>query len=199
MPRLSRPRGMSSRSLAEESPDRHLTARALPPASVGWLHRLRGSYIATMDGLSRATGLLAGLLLAVSILTICDMVFVRYILNESTYWQTEFVVYAITAATLMGSPYVLLTGGHVGVTLLPDAVGGAAGRFISLLGQIAGFGFCALLAYSGWYYFLETFNNGWTSDTIWAIRLWIPVSAMPIGLTILTLQYIAEMLRPKRD
>jgi TRAP-type C4-dicarboxylate transport system permease small subunit len=163
------------------------------------LQRLRDCYIATIDWLSRATGMIAALLLAISILVISEMIFVRYILNESTYWQTEFVVYSITATTLVGSPYVLLTNGHVAVTLFPDAIGGRGGRLIQFFGQIAGFCFSALLAYSGWYYFLETYINGWTSDTIWAIHMWIPVSAMPLGLTLLTLQYLAEMVRPRHE
>ena len=47
------------------------------------------------------------------------MVVMRYILNESTVWQTEFTTYSIVGATLIGSPYVLLRRGHVNVDLLP--------------------------------------------------------------------------------
>ena len=161
--------------------------------------RVRDAYIEIMDRLSRVAGICAAALLVISILVVCDMIVVRYILNQSTVWQTEFVVYAITAATLIGSPYVLLTNGHVAVTLLPEALGGTAGRLIRLAGSLAALGFCALLAYSGWYYFLEAFNKGWTSDTVWAVRMWIPVSALPVGMTLLSLQYLAEILRPDRE
>ncbi len=47
------------------------------------------------------------------------MVFVRYVLNHSTIWQTDLITYCITAATFIGSPYVLLTRGHVNVNVLP--------------------------------------------------------------------------------
>lgn len=47
------------------------------------------------------------------------MVVVRYVLGTSTIWQNEFVTFAVVAATLFGSPYVLLTKGHVNVDLLP--------------------------------------------------------------------------------
>ncbi|HLA21108.1 MAG TPA: hypothetical protein VJZ74_06585, partial [Pseudolabrys sp.] len=32
------------------------------------------------------------------------------------------------------------------------------------------------------------------SDTMWRARLWIPYSAMPVGLGILTLQYVADLI-----
>ena len=50
---------------------------------------------------------------------VCQMVFVRYVLNQTTIWQTDFVTYSLVAATFIGSPYVLLTRGHVNVDVLP--------------------------------------------------------------------------------
>jgi TRAP-type C4-dicarboxylate transport system permease small subunit len=48
-------------------------------------------------------------------LVTCQQVFMRYVLNASTVWQTEFVTYSIVAATFLGSPYVLMRRGHVNV------------------------------------------------------------------------------------
>jgi TRAP-type C4-dicarboxylate transport system permease small subunit len=39
----------------------------------------------------------------------------------------------------------------------------------------------------------EAWSNKWVSDTMWRARLWIPYSSMPIGLTLLTLQGVAEL------
>ncbi len=47
------------------------------------------------------------------------MVFVRYVLNQNTIWQTDFVTWSLVAATFVGSPYLLLTRGHVNVDVLP--------------------------------------------------------------------------------
>ena len=51
------------------------------------------------------------------------MVVMRYFLNASTVWQTEFVIYSLVASTFIGSPYVLLIKGHVNVDLLPIYLG----------------------------------------------------------------------------
>ncbi len=32
----------------------------------------------------------------------CQMIFVRFVLNGSTFWQTEAVIYLVVAATLSG-------------------------------------------------------------------------------------------------
>ena len=39
----------------------------------------------------------------------------------------------------------------------------------------------------------EAWTQKWVSDTMWRARLWIPYSSMPIGLTLLALQGIAEL------
>ena len=51
------------------------------------------------------------------------MVFVRYVLNQNTIWQTDFVTWSLVAATFIGSPYLLLTRGHVNVDVLPLYLG----------------------------------------------------------------------------
>ena len=39
----------------------------------------------------------------------------------------------------------------------------------------------------------EAWDNRWVSDTMWRARLWIPYSSMPIGLGLLTLQYVVDI------
>ena len=85
-----------------------------------------GGYIRLMDTLSRASAYLACAMFVAGVLVICQMVFIRYALGMSTSWQTEFTIFSVTGAMLMGSPYVLMTGGHVAITTVPDALGGLA-------------------------------------------------------------------------
>ena len=54
--------------------------------------------------LSQICGVFAAALIAASVLIVCEMVFVRYVLNETTIWQTDFVTYSLIAATFVGSP-----------------------------------------------------------------------------------------------
>jgi TRAP-type C4-dicarboxylate transport system permease small subunit len=53
--------------------------------------------------------------------------------------------------------------------------------------------FCALMTVLTANFWLEAWEQRWVSDTMWRARLWIPYSSMPIGLGILTLQYVADL------
>ncbi|TFH85062.1 TRAP transporter small permease [Billgrantia azerbaijanica] len=156
---------------------------------------LVGGYIRLMDRLSRVTAYLAGLLFIAGVLAVCQMVFVRYVLGMSTSWQTEFTVFSITGAMLLGSPYVLMTGGHVAITLVPDALGGRARQVMRLIASLVGLGFCAALAYASWIYVHEAWAGGWTTGTVWNPPLWPALMPMAVGATLLALQYVAEILR----
>jgi TRAP-type C4-dicarboxylate transport system permease small subunit len=154
-----------------------------------------GGYIRAMDVLSRITAYLAAALFIAGVLVICQMVFIRYILGMSTSWQTEFTVFSVTAAILLGSPYVLMTGGHVAITILPDALSGLPQKLMRLTASLVGLAFCAALAYGAWVYVWEAWEGGWTTGTVWNPPLWPALLPMAVGATLLSLQYVAEILR----
>jgi len=157
------------------------------------------TYIRFVTALSLAGGVVATLLLAAAVGVVCQMIVVRYFLNASTVWQTEFVIYALVAATYLGSAYVLIRKGHVGVDLLPQALGGTAERVLKLLAALLSMLFLAILTWSGWQFFHEAWSGGWTTDTVWALPLWIPLLPLPVGMGLLILQYIAEVMKILMD
>jgi TRAP-type C4-dicarboxylate transport system permease small subunit len=157
------------------------------------------SYIRAVSNVSRALGALATFLLALAMLVVCQMIFVRYILREATVWQTDFVVYSATAAIFVGAPYVLLKKGHVGVDVIEHLVSDKTRLWLRLAGCWLGLIFCSVMLVAGWINFHEAWVNEWTAPTVWAPPLWIPYSAVPVGFAILCLQYVAEILRLHTD
>ncbi len=147
-----------------------------------------------LNGLARLSGLLAMMLLAAATVVVTQMVFSRYVLGASTVWQTEFVIYATTAAMMLGSPYVLALRGHVGVDLLVEAAGPGLRRVFALISGLASFGFVGALAWSGFVFLYEAASRGWTTDTIWALPLWIPFWPVPFAMGLMMLQLIVQML-----
>ena len=147
----------------------------------------------TVTLLSQAFGMFAAALTAAAVVIVCHMVFVRYVLNHNTIWQTDFVTYSLIAATFLGAPYVLLTKGHVNVDVLPIYLGLRARFWLAVIAIAISFGFCAamtVLTYNFWH---ESYVNDWVSDTMWRARLWIPYFAMPVGLGLLSLQYVVDI------
>jgi len=118
----------------------------------------------------------------------------RYLLNQSTVWQTEFTVYSIVGATLIGSPYVLLRRGHVNVDLLPIYLPHRARLLLAFLASFLALAFCAVLAYSGLELWLDAWRGNWKTSSIWALPLWIAYAPIPVGVGLLCLQYVADIL-----
>ena len=152
-----------------------------------------GRFARTVRALSYVCGFIAASLVALAVVVVCHMVFVRYMLNQSTIWQTDLITYCITAATFIGCPYVLLTRGHVNVNVLPLHLG-PRGRFaLAMFAALLSAAFCAVMTVLTFLFWKEAWDNRWLSDTMWRARLWIPYMAMPIGLALLTLQYAVDL------
>lgn len=150
-------------------------------------------YVRGIRRISELCGVIAAALIALGVVIVCQMVFTRYVLNQNTIWQTDFVTYCLVAATFVGSPYVLLTRGHVNVDVLPQYLRARPRWWLALFSILMSLGFCLVITVLTARFWLESWDNRWVSDTMWRARLWIPYSAMPIGLGVLTLQYIADL------
>ena len=151
------------------------------------------TYIRWISLVSRLCGYVAAALIAVGVLIVCEMVFVRFVLNENTIWQTDFVTYSLVAATFVGSPYVLLTRGHVNVDVLPHYLGPRARYWLALASMLMAMAFCIAMSVLTAQYWLQAWHEGWLSNTMWRVRLWIPYASMPVGLGMLALQYVADL------
>jgi TRAP-type C4-dicarboxylate transport system permease small subunit len=151
-------------------------------------------FIVTVRRLSQLCGILSALTLAAAVLVVCQMVVLRYLLNQSTVWQTEFAVYGIVGATLIGSPYVLLRRGHVNVDLLPLYLPHRGRLALAYLASGLALLFCLALTYSGAELWLDAWHGNWKTASIWALPLWIAYAPIPVGIGLLCLQYLADIL-----
>ena len=151
------------------------------------------AFLLLVRRLSRLCGLVAASLIALAVAVVCHMVFVRYVLNQNTIWQTDFVTYSLIAATFIGSPYVLMLRGHVNVDVLPHYLAPRRRYWLALWSIGVSLAFCLVMTALTFQFWKEAWDNSWVSDTMWRARLWIPYSSMPIGLTLLALQCLAEL------
>lgn len=150
-------------------------------------------FVGVVRLLSQASGVVAILLILASLVVVCQMIFVRSVLGQSSIWQTEFVIFSLIAATFVGAPYVLLTRGHVNVDLIPLIVGHRARMVLALTAAVLSLAFCLIVLWSavGWWH--EAFVEGFLTSSMWRARLWIPYLSLPVGMGLLCLQYIADI------
>lgn len=152
-------------------------------------------FLLLTDTLSRVAAIVAGLLLCAAMVITCEMIFLRYAFRAPTIWQTDFVVFSATAAVFLGAPYVLLTRGHVGVDVIELMAAPPLRRALGLVGALFGLLFCVAMTYASLIFFHEAYVNEWRTSSVAAIVLWIPLLPLPVGFALLTLQYIAELVR----
>ncbi len=150
-------------------------------------------WVAAVQAVSRAFGVAAAGLIVLSVLVVCEMVFVRKVLGQSSIWQTEFVTFSLVAATFIGAPYILLTRGHVAVDVLPLMVGMRGRRTLHLVGSLIALAFCLFFLWGAVPWWYEAWQSGQTTSSIWRARVWIPYLAVPVGLGLLCLQFAAEI------
>lgn len=151
-------------------------------------------FLKLVAGLSTLAGWCAAGMIVAAVAITCQMIVVRFVLNGSTVWQTEAVIYLVIAATLVGLPYVQRLRGHVNVDLIPLSMRPRARFILAVITLSLSIAIVAVMVYFGFEYWHFAFDRGWRSDTVWGVKLWIPYLAIPIGFGLFLLQLIADLV-----
>jgi TRAP-type C4-dicarboxylate transport system permease small subunit len=157
--------------------------------------RSAGAFVRAVDRLSIGCAVFAAACLAAAMLIVVWMVVWRAS-GQSTYWEIELATYLIVATVLIGSPYCLMTRGHIGVDLLAHFLPSRHRIALERILAVFGLAVCLYLAWKGLDLTLEAFHKNETSGSAWDAPRWPLFITMPIGLGLTALQYVAEMLRP---
>lgn len=144
--------------------------------------------------ISLVCGVAAAGMIALGVFTVCHMVFVRYVLNQNSIWQTDLTTYLLIGATFIGSPYVLMTRGHVNVDVLPHYLAPGWRYRLAVFASLVSMAFCITLMVLTAQLWFEAWSRNWVSDTMWRTPLWMPYASMPLGLFVLALQYAADFV-----
>jgi TRAP-type C4-dicarboxylate transport system permease small subunit len=152
------------------------------------------TFLRAVAALSTLAGWCSAAMIVAAVAITCQMIVVRFVLNGSTVWQTEAVIYLVIAATLVGLPYVQRLRGHVNVDLIPISLPPRARFTLAIVTSILSIGIMAIMLWYGFEYWHFAWERGWRSDTVWGVRLWIPYLAIPVGFALFLLQLIADLV-----
>ncbi len=162
---------------------------AIPSARTG-----DNRFLKTVSAISQVAGWISAAMIVAAVAITCQMIWVRFVMNGSTVWQTEAVVYLMIGATLVGLPYVQHLRGHVNVDLVPLALPRRLRFSMAVLTLSLSIAIVATMFWYGFDYWHFAWARGWTSDTIWAVPLWIPYLSLPVGFGLLLLQLVADLV-----
>ncbi len=151
-------------------------------------------FLKTVAAISTLAGWSSAAMIVAAVGITCQMIFIRFVLNGSTVWQTEAVIYLAIGATLIGLPYVQRLRGHVNVDLIPLSLPPRARYALSLLTLSLSIVMVAILFWYGFEHWHLTYERNWKSDTVWGVELWIPYLALPVGFGLFFLQLLADLV-----
>ncbi len=151
-------------------------------------------FLRTVGAISTLCGWIAAGMILASVLITCQMIFVRFVLRQSTIWQTETVIYLMVAATMLGLPYVQKLRGHVNVDLLPLYLRPVPRKALAVLVLIVAIGVIGMMGWYAYENWATAYARGWRSASVWGPRLWVPYLALPLGFALFILQMFADLV-----
>lgn len=157
-------------------------------------HTGRNPFLRFVAALSTVAGWCSAAMIVAAVAITCQMIVIRFVLNGSTIWQTEAVIYLAIAATLIGLPYVQRLRGHVNVDLIPLMLGPRARFGMAVVTLSLSIAMVAVMLWYGYEFWHLAYERNWKSDTIWGVRLWIPYAALPVGFALYLLQLVADLV-----
>ena len=147
-------------------------------------------FVRITDGLTVITGWVAALCLVAAALIVTEAVIVRKVLGISTIWQIEASVFLLIFTVFVGAPFVQKNEHHLNVDLVIIHLSPRTRELTLIVVSIMSCILTAILAWYAWPMWWETVINNEHSESLWGPPLWIPFLFLPLGMTILFMQYI---------
>jgi len=152
-------------------------------------------FVRITDGLTVITGWVAALCLVAAALIVTEAVIVRKLLGISTIWQIEASVFLLIFTVFVGAPFVQKNEHHLNVDLVIIHLSPRTREITLIVVSIISCILTAILAWYAWPMWWETVVNNEHSESLWGPPLWIPFLFLPLGMTLLFLQYIVYIGR----
>ncbi len=143
-----------------------------------------------IDGLTYIIGWIAALSLVGAALIVTEGVIVRKILGISTIWQIEASVFLLIFVVFAGAPLVQKNEHHLNVDLVIIHLSPRTREITLIVVSIISCILAAILAWYSWPMWWEAVVGNEHSESLWGPPLWIPYLFLPLGMTMLCLQYI---------
>ena len=147
-------------------------------------------FVRITDGLTVITGWVAALCLVAAALIVTEAVIVRKLLGISTIWQIEASVFLLIFTVFVGAPFVQKNEHHLNVDLVIIHLSPRTREITLIVVSIISCILTAILAWYAWPMWWETVVQNEHSESLWGPPLWIPFLFLPLGMTLLFLQYI---------
>ncbi len=152
-----------------------------------------GTFSRSITAVNALAGYLAGVVIVACAGILVFEVAVRYWLGWATDWEIELSIMLLIGATFMSAAFTQAARGHVGIEVLDVLLSARANRWRFQIGDLLSLAFCAFIAWKAWLFFHEAWIDGKMSNTSWGPKLWPAYLSMALGMTLLSLQILAQI------
>lgn len=151
-------------------------------------------YDKIVDMLTKIVGVIAGTLILLVGFMIVYEIIARGIFNSPTEWVMEISTYCIIIAGFLGMGVAYAGKKHIHVDIILVHLSAKTRCYIEVLTSLAGIYFSWLFTVEAWkmMQFSIEYNN--CAPTTLSTPLWIPQSALPVGMFVLFLQIVGTLL-----
>lgn len=146
-----------------------------------------------VNALTNMTGWIAALCLVAAAIIVTEAVIVRKIFGISTIWQTEASVFLLILVVFTGAPFVQKNEHHLNVDLVVIHLSPKTRDLTIIVVSIISCILAGILAWYAWPMWWEAVVNNEHSESLWGPPLWIPYLFLPLGMTVLFLQYVIHI------
>lgn len=147
-------------------------------------------WVRAINGISELSGFISGFLIFIAALIVVYQVLIRYFIGASTIWQTEISIYMLIFATFVGGAYGLKHDSHVGIDVITEMMPDRGKSIMKIITSIVSMILAIIVAWKGWEMWYEALVNNWHSSTVWGPPLKYPYFILPLGMTLITLQFL---------
>ncbi len=148
-----------------------------------------------IDFLSGVGGFLTGVMMCAGVGLIAAEIVYRGGFNKTLYVAEEYAGYLMAMLTFCALGYTLRERGHIRMTFLHKVVTGRPRIYLDMICITIGFCFCLTLTYYTAIFFWDAYVTGARSMQVSRTQLAIPKFFLPLGASILTLQFLSEFLK----
>ncbi len=167
----------------------------MPPSRASLWSRIG----AAIERISGFTGMIGALSILAAALIVTEGVLVRKILGRSTIWQIEMSVFLLIYACFVGAAYGQKHENHLNVDLIIIHLRPRTREMVLIASAIISCLICAILAFFSWPMWWEAVAANEHSESLWGPPLWIPYLFLPLGMSLVFLQYLVYIVRKIRD
>ena len=147
------------------------------------------------DWLVSLFGALAVILIALNMVMVCTLVFMRYVLKNAPAWVIEVTEYSLLYITFLGTTWLLKEEGHVRMDLIISGFSPKVQAIINTTTSMLCAVICFVVTWYGVKITWDHYQTNYVLPTIIRPQSYLIVGIIPIGCFMLFIQFLRRTYR----